>query len=277
MNLLEACESLRWVREEPDRSNSTPLGRQYGMDRVAWCGIAVWAGYLKAGMDLRVVLTQQMQSTVAIQSAAKRKGWFVAARSLRPGYIVLFHMPGGRKGVNHTGVVKEVTPSGCWCYEGNTSGAGSQFDGGAYMLKFRPWSLILGGVRVPGVERLMAGSTPPPVVPLPPGTQPFAPVARTGVFKGNTSVLVACLQYELSAICGPQGDAAAQAEWDAEGRSQTYANGTQWRVHAFLNFLELGGNTRFRGHSDLLVSPDLFQAIDFTYWLHTKHLPIVPN
>lgn len=275
MNLLEACESLRWVREVPDKSNRTPLGRLFGMDGVAWCGIAVWAAFMKVGVDLRKVLTPSMASTVAIQTAAKRRKWWFSPRQLQPGYIVGYHMPGGRKGINHVGIVKEVTSAGIWAYEGNTSGAGSQFDGGAYMLKFRPWSVVLGGIRIPNLEQLMTGQAPAPVVPVPPApvTAPFRPIERPGVFKGQRGVPgLFALQLELAAVSQDQG-VASEAAFAAERNAVEYGPQTQWRLGTFINVLLLNGNTEFRGHATEFISPNLFKALDFVYWLKTHQQP----
>lgn len=194
MTVLDVARTFIGIKEVPSKSNKTILGERYGQNGVAWCGIAVNEAFRGMGINTRQVLTNNMASTVAIMSAGKKKGWFKPARQAQPGDIVCMHMPGGRKGVNHVGLVESVTATGCWTLEGNTSLAGSQFAGGAYLRKFRPWSVILGVVRVPGA---MSGAQPPSVPRTAP-TRPPEPTTAAEDFRKLLETIVFFSKVEIS-------------------------------------------------------------------------------
>lgn len=213
LTLLEACRRMVGIKETPAGSNKTSIGAAYGWNGVPWCGMAVWFAFQLAAqrLDLRSVLTPNMASTVEIMAAGKRKKWWVTGRALQPCDIVCYHMPGGRKGVNHVGIVESVTPLGIWAFEGNTSGTGSQYNGGAFLRKFRPWSVILGGVRVPFADKLgvidpstgrpIGDTGQPPVV-----TQPPAPTPAANQFQDQLKAMIFFSYLEIDKAPAKQGD-----------------------------------------------------------------------
>lgn len=267
-SILEVCDSYVGIKENPARSNRTVLGARYGQNGVPWCGIAACMAFQDAGIDLRKILTKNMASTVAIQSAAKKKGWIRPARQAIPTDIALFHMPGGRRGVNHVGIVKSVTSSGLYTYEGNTSVSGSQYAGGAYLVKFRPWGVILGVIRVPfaaAVGVRQAPSAPPPAPAPAPDPHPQPVYDRPKVIWGQVGQIVRDLQFELAAVCPPLAPP-AQAQWDREIQAGHYGEMTKWRVGVFAGALGLG----WLNYNANSVTPQLWYWLDAVYSAHTK-------
>lgn len=256
--IIQVCDGFVGIKESPARSNRTSLGMRYGQNGVAWCGIAVAMAFQDAGIDLRRVLTSNMASTVAIQSAGKKKGWFLSARSAKPTDIVCYHMPGGRAGVNHVGIVRTVGKDGITAYEGNTSVAGSQYAGGAYLVKSRPWSQILGVVRIPYAASLgyQQATPPPPPVPKPAAEPRKLPVRPALVYHTPGSPLraesqgrfVEIAQWEISRITGAQ----------FPGEIGVYGDYTKWNLVNFGKFFgkQWDGNW---------IGPDQWELIDFIY------------
>lgn len=254
--ILQVCESFVGIKEIPANSNRTSLGLRYGQNGVAWCGIAVAMAFKDAGIDLQKVLTANMASTVAIQSAGKKKGWFLSARSAKPTDIVLYHMPGGRNGVNHVGVVRTVGKDGITAFEGNTGLSGSQYAGGAYLMKSRPWSLILGVIRIPFADSLgYSNAKPPP----PPAAMPEPrklPVREalvyhtpgTPISPQSQGRLVEIAQWEISRVSGAQ----------FTNEIGIFGDLTKWNLVTFGRFFgkQWDGNW---------IGPDQWELIDFVY------------
>lgn len=266
--LLQVCESYIGIKENPPRSNRTILGQRFGLNGVAWCGISVAMAFHDAGMDLKKVLTTYPASTVAIMNAGKKKGWFKSPHEAKPCDIVCYHMPGGRKGVNHVGIVKSVTATGIWAYEGNTSQAGSQYAGGAYLLKFRPWSLMLGVVRVPFADHLgYTDTTPPPYVP-PVNQGPVQPGPklpdRQALVVFNTGRLVEIAQWEMIAVSGCHIDA---AELPSPEHPAIYGGTTKQAVYNMGRILGKNWDGNW-------IAQEQWNVIDFLYLLK-GHQPVL--
>lgn len=246
------------------RGNHTKYGAELGVDGRAWCAIVMVWGLLRIQpvIDLRHISTNPYYTPTLFHDLSNK----IPEQDMQPGDLVFYDFPNdGINRIQHVGAC-EVAPNrngNFQALEGNTSFGGSQYNGGAFLRRGRNLSSVRGVARPPWSH------APAPEHP------PFHAVPRTGVFKGNQGRLVQCLQWELSALCGPIGSPADQAAWDAEGASQTYREGTQWRVGLFINVLILNNNRKFQGHPTELVSPDLFQAIDFLYWLKTGQQPLV--
>lgn len=140
--------------EKPYGSNSTPYGREYGMDRVAWCAIFVWSGFKHAGVDLRSVLGGGVEYTPRFAQLCKAAGWSVVpADQARAGDIVFCDFPGDDKPrIQHVGIVRAFRiVSGhrhLLTIEGNTS-ARSQDNGGAVECKERGLNVVALVVRPP--------------------------------------------------------------------------------------------------------------------------------
>jgi hypothetical protein len=259
--ILQICESYVGITERPARSNRTVLGARYGQNGVPWCGISVAMAYQDAGIDLRKVLTKNMASTVEILRAAKKKKWFRPAREAAPTDIVLFHMPGGRRGVNHVGIVKSVGSSGITTYEGNTSQRGSQFAGGGYMVKTRPWSLVLGVVKVPFASQLGGAGSPPVSQSSPPAVVSAAPSSlpiRKYLGAKETGRLVEIAQWEISAVSGYQFPPASTGKYD---------------LHLVRAVIDLG-KILGENWTGSFIGPEQWKAIDFLY-LRKGHQPVL--
>ena len=151
--VLEVARAEIGTTEWPAGSNRQKYGAWYsqrtpGMNGVPWCAIwCAWVMVQAGGPDPRDTLTESFAYTPAVLVAGQRKGIAVPPRSVQPGDWVLYNFPGGES-VDHIGYCESVG-DGIVAIEGNTSGAGSQSNGGAVMRKARPFSSIAGVVRPP--------------------------------------------------------------------------------------------------------------------------------
>ena len=140
--------------------NRTKYGKEYGLDRVPWCGIFIWFCFKHAGYDLRYHGFSNPASTNArLQDARKAPGWreIKRPRDLRPGDLVIYTFGVVAKGdppddADHVGIATSTVSDGQFsAVEGNTSGGkgGSQHDGGGVFVKRRSVSQVKAMFRPP--------------------------------------------------------------------------------------------------------------------------------
>ena len=115
--------------ETPD--NITKYGKAMNADGLPWCGSFINFCAKQARVDIPNVV-----STIAGAKAFKAKGqWFV---SPKVGDLVFFDFIDDKKTViQHVGLVVKAGEHTILTIEGNTSGTGSQANGGEVMMKTR--------------------------------------------------------------------------------------------------------------------------------------------
>lgn len=119
--------------------NLTKYGDLMKANGLPWCGSFVnWCGK-KAKVKIPNTV-----STVSGSSAFKKnKQWSDAPATPMPGWIAYFDFPDDNVNrISHVGiVVKDLGKGWCETIEGNTSGSGSQRNGGEVMRKKRQYSI----------------------------------------------------------------------------------------------------------------------------------------
>lgn len=115
--------------ETPD--NITKYGKAMNADGLPWCGSFINFCAKQARVDIPNVV-----STIAGAKAFKAKGqWFVTPKV---GDLVFFDFIDDNKVViQHIGLVVKAGEHSILTIEGNTSGTGSQANGGEVMMKTR--------------------------------------------------------------------------------------------------------------------------------------------
>ena len=138
--VLDVARSQIGTVEQPN--GSTPYGRAYGMDRVAWCAMFVWWVGQQAGAG---ALIPKAAYTPTLAAWFQQRGQ--ASKTPRPGSLVFFDWPGdGVDRISHVGLVEAVNPDGTLTtIEGNTtSGAkGDQRMGGGVWRRRRSTSAVI--------------------------------------------------------------------------------------------------------------------------------------
>lgn len=148
---IDWAETQVGVTEKPAGSNRQPYGRMFGRDGEPWCAFFDGAAYLQAGTDLRK-WCDNIGYTPNLLGDLQAVGFGIALAAAQPGALVFFHVPGGRSGTNHTGLLRTVLKSGViGTIEGNTSPSdrGSQHNGGCVARKMRPAGMVTGVVQPP--------------------------------------------------------------------------------------------------------------------------------
>ena len=252
--------------------NLTKYGEWFGFNGVAWCSIWVAWCLARIGMDPRPFIDNYASVELAFKGW-KRLGRYVGKMDIRPGDILWFKFPTG----NHTGfaISKPYRRGLVWYVrtrEGNTA-VGNDRSGGGVDEKERKLSIVVAVARPAYKDGSQAPAQPPASTTPAPTGQVFVPIERTGVFKSQRGANVFDLQMELAAV-SPTFDVASEAAWQAERNATEYGPQTQWRVGLFINILLLNGQRQFQGHPTELVSPDLYKALDFVFWVHTKQQPV---
>lgn len=128
------------VMESPPGSNRVKYGEEYGLNGYAWCMMFVWWVFKEAGFNLR-----KTASCTELTNAYKVAGQWVT-KGFKPGDIAMFDFSGRKKITEHCGIITEVTDTGIYTIEGNTS-VGDDCNGGAVMIRFRPNGHVTGACR----------------------------------------------------------------------------------------------------------------------------------
>jgi hypothetical protein len=249
--------------------NRTKYGEWFGFNGVAWCSIWVAWCLARIGMDPRPFIDNYASVELAF-SGWKRLGRYVGKMDIIPGDILWFKFPTG----NHTGfaISKPYRRGLIWYVrtrEGNTA-VGNDRSGGGVDEKERKLSIVVAvarpAYRVPG----SAPAQPPASTTPDPTGSVFLPVERRGLFKGQTTdtANIFAFQMELAAV-SPIFDAHSEAAFQAERNAIQFGDQTAWRAHAFVQILQLNGNREFDTLPSSVVSPQLFKALDFVFWLHS--------
>lgn len=135
------------VTESPRGSNRQKYGAAFGANGVAWCGwFQTWC-YYQAGIDLRR-WCDNPGYTPNLYGDLAAHGWAIPPRMTAPGDLIFFNFPGGHNRIEHVGMVEQNAWPVLHTIEGNTSGRGSQTNGGAVLRKQRTASFA-GAIRVP--------------------------------------------------------------------------------------------------------------------------------
>jgi len=119
-SLLKYARSQLGYNEQP--GNHTKYGRQFGEDGVLWCMIFVWCcfensenrGLVPKTDSTRDLFTRAQKGDLGMK-------WLPPSTTPKPGDLVEYDL-GGKKPVNHVGIVERVLPGGGFiAIEGNAS------------------------------------------------------------------------------------------------------------------------------------------------------------
>lgn len=135
------------VTEQPRGSNRQKYGARFGANGVPWCAwFQTWC-YYENGIDLRRYCDNPGYTPNLFGDLAAL-GWAIPVRNAGPADLIFFNFPGGKNRIEHIGAVEFNSWPVLHTIEGNTSGRGSQTNGGAVMRKQRTNSFA-GAIRVP--------------------------------------------------------------------------------------------------------------------------------
>lgn len=159
--VLDVARKELGVKESPANSNRVKYntwyyGREVSGAAYPWCMAFVQWVFAQAGVKLPV----KTASCGALMNAAKKSGQWVT-KDCRPGDVVIYDFPGGAA-TDHCGIIEKVSLTGVTAIEGNTSQAGSQSNGGMVCRKTRPYSQIVGAVRLKFKEEKRMDNIPSP-------------------------------------------------------------------------------------------------------------------
>ena len=140
------------VMENPPDSNNVKYNQEfYGTDkkRYPWCVVFPWWVFKHTGASQLFYDGGQIASCTAYMNWSKSKNrWHSASEDPLPGDIAIMGFGGSEP--QHMGMVIGVLSNGkIQTIEGNTSGNGSQDNGGMVMVKERPRSDFIGFDRPP--------------------------------------------------------------------------------------------------------------------------------
>jgi hypothetical protein len=135
---IEIAEAEIGYTEQYD--NLTKYGAELKVNGLPWCGtFANWCAK-RAKVKIPVII-----STMAgAEAFKKKKKWSAAPATPSPGWLAFFDFPNDNVNrISHVGIVVRDLGSGsglCETIEGNTSGRGSQRNGGMVMRKIRRYA-----------------------------------------------------------------------------------------------------------------------------------------
>jgi CHAP domain len=133
-DVIAAARRMLGTKENPPGSNSTPIGRWYGLDRLPWCAMFVSKAFSDAGMP------EIRYASVDIGEENFRNGTWgrLIPKSAQwlPGDIVFY---GVSADAQHTGIVISDEGGVITTIEGNTSSgnSGSQANGDGVYIRNR--------------------------------------------------------------------------------------------------------------------------------------------
>ena len=150
--VIAIAERELGVKESPPNSNNVKYntwfyGREVSGSAYPWCACWVSWVFCQSGLSHLFHDGKKTASCDAIYYYALSTERFVKPEDLRRGDIVLYKFGDAKnKRTDHTGIVTSVTAKSILAAEANTS-AGNDSDGGAVMLRYRPYTNIVGGYR----------------------------------------------------------------------------------------------------------------------------------
>ena len=155
--VVKIARSQIGVKESPAGSNRTKYGIDFGMNGETWCAIfAWWCGWKASGEDQSknpfpksasaaniqdIMVSSRGGSWVMPKSRSKDKRESMCRQAL-PGDSVSFDFGAYDAFRDHTGIIDHIEGDYVICIEGNTSGSGSQWNGGMVCKKRRHYSEI---------------------------------------------------------------------------------------------------------------------------------------
>jgi peptidoglycan hydrolase-like protein with peptidoglycan-binding domain len=191
--------------------NITKFGQAYGLNGYAWCSMFVWWVCYALGIDVRQRVSGSYAGAEQAMEGYKRNGWEVNGNSHAPspGFVVFFHFNGEHAGANHTGFVVDHDAGGCHTIEGNTGSgdAGSQVNGGGVYRRYRPWSVIIGYGKVPGIAYSNAAGQPH--APAPSAGKSY-PTLKKGMKGAQVARLQGLLHIHVDQVFGPATESAVK-------------------------------------------------------------------
>lgn len=118
----------------------------YGYNGVAWCCMFVWWCFREAGASNLFYGGGKTASCTTLMKWAKANNLWVT-KDFKPGDVILYDFDKDPIWSEHVGICESATKTSVTCIEGNTSGSGSQDNGGEVLRKTRSISLVLGAFR----------------------------------------------------------------------------------------------------------------------------------
>lgn len=129
-SILKEARSQIGISESPKNSNKTKYGKWYGLDGQPWCCMFIcWLFRTEPSLIKKTASCSQMASWF------KSKGRFYT--SAQPGDLCFMNFGNKNAFASHIGIVESVNGDTVVTIEGNTSGSGSQDNGGSVLRKTR--------------------------------------------------------------------------------------------------------------------------------------------
>lgn len=120
----------------------TIFGQWYGIPAGAWC--AMFLSWVAHQLDAFDILPKFAWTPAGAEWFKARGQWHNGISGIRRGDIVFYNFPDNVNRIQHVGVVEHVHGDGSFtAIEGNTSGTGSQSNGG-WLLRKRRKSYVVG-------------------------------------------------------------------------------------------------------------------------------------
>ena len=132
--------------ENPANSNRTKYGAAYGMNGQPWCVMFLWYCFQQGGEDSAFFGGAKTASCGVLLRWYKEQGLTVPVAEAQAGDILILNFS-GTQDTEHCGLVESVENGVLHTIEGNTSGNGSQDNGGAVMRKIRYPAQVVGVCR----------------------------------------------------------------------------------------------------------------------------------
>jgi peptidoglycan hydrolase-like protein with peptidoglycan-binding domain len=210
---LNVFRSFLGIAENPNGSNQTPIGEEYGWNGVAWCDETVSVVLRRIGLPPGPIDSAHFASCWFHNQAYKRGecGTWVGGNisDVQPGDQIFF----GTSGSDHTGMVEAVHPE---------SNAVTTLEGNIGNAVRREWRQVGGSMHIHGFGRPRYDGSAAPDLP-PPSATAGRPILRAG----NTGEGVKNLQNFLNTFYkadltvdgdfGPATDAAVKSFQGANG------------------------------------------------------------
>lgn len=143
-DILKVAKAEIGTKETPINNvkyNTWYYGKAVSGNSYPWCMAFVQWVFNKAGMKLPLTTA----SCTALMTYAKNNGLWVTS-GYKAGDIILYQFDKDTY-ADHVGICESATATTVTCIEGNTSGSGSQSNGGEVCRKVRKTNLVMGAYR----------------------------------------------------------------------------------------------------------------------------------